>query len=83
MRFCVRLFHLSFIAAVFGTPSIISGHGIAPVPAIVLLFQKASDDRLWGLIPILATWMLILALFGIGLAGRRLMKKRCKAPAQR
>ena len=62
-----------------GTPSLLIGHGLAPVPAVLLLFQKPSADRLLGVIPILCIWVLFLALFGLGLAVRRLMKGRYKA----
>ena len=58
-----RLFLSSFTAALFLAPGLLVGHGVAPLPAILVLVIQPKIGVVTALLPVVITWVITLFVF--------------------
>jgi hypothetical protein len=73
-----RILLRSLALAIAFTPSLAIAHGVAPVPAILILVVAPFRERfgleyaaLFGALPIAIVWLLIAAIWALAVAIRR------------
>ena len=62
----LRVLSAAFTAAIFFTPGVLAGHGLAFVPGLMLgFFQPGSDAVVFFFVLLGATWVLFMLIFAV------------------